>query len=428
MKKRIFGLALSALAVVGLVSCGGGSDEIQYGEVNTKFTVWAADKEIEVINAVIKKYNDAQENDADKFNVDLVPVTEADAGTTVAKDPTVAGAPALFLCADDHIYNLISKDIALEVQGTYKDRVVNNIAESSVTAASYNGKLYGFPVTSDNGYFLWYNKKHVTEEEVGSLESLLAKAKSLGKKVLMDIPNGYYANSFFMSPEACGTDSLRWSADADGKIKYTCSWDDTTGVKVADYIKNLLVPYYADGTFVVGGNDVILAGFQDDSIIAAVSGTWMEADLLKAAGDNLAATKLPTYTIDEKAYQMASFSGTKVYCINKTRPAAEQRAAAALADLLTTYESQITRYQMRSSIPCNNQAAASEEFVNNATISSKALFAQNEFAAVQSQSAEARYCDIGKAIGQYLIDGQLGSYKDTAALLKANVDQLRVAQ
>ena len=31
--------------------------------------------------------------------------------------------------------------------------------EESVAAASYNGVLYGYPMTADNGYFLYYDKR-----------------------------------------------------------------------------------------------------------------------------------------------------------------------------------------------------------------------------------------------------------------------------
>ena len=49
---------------------------------------------------------------------------------------------------------------------------------------------------------------------------------------------------------------------------------------------------------------------------------------------------------------------------------------------------------------------------------------QNEFAAVQSQSAQDRYWDIGKAIGQAYLDGN----EDWADFLKEQMDILRKAQ
>ena len=57
---------------------------------------------------------------------------------------------------------------------------------------------------------------------------------------------------------------------------------------------------------------------------------------------------------------MASFTGSKIFAINKTRPAEEQITAAALAELLTTSQSQLTRFEIRQALPCNLKAAADE--------------------------------------------------------------------
>jgi len=427
MKKNLLLVAATGIVAAFVLGACGGSGNANYGEVGTEINIWATAAEETVINNAVKEYNDLHENDTEKFSFKFTAVAEGDAGTTLAKDPGVANSPALFLCADDHIFNLASKDIVLELKGSYKESIVENNSAVSVLGATYDEKIYGYPVTSDNGYFLWYNSAAVTGTMSTSLEDLLAGAKKAGKSVLMDVPNGWYANSFLMSPQACGSTSLSWKANADGKAVYTSTWDDEVGVKTSEYIANLLTPYYADGTLKIGSNENITAGFGDGSLIAAVSGTWMEADIKKIIGDNIAATKLPEYHIDEKAYQMASFTGSKIFCINKTRPVAEQKAAAALADLLTNKESQLKRFEARQSIPCNNEAIKDDRYTKNVTISANALGMQNEFAAVQSQTAQDRYWDVGKAIGQAYIDSNLGEYTNWADFLKAEMDQLRTA-
>ena len=121
-------------------------------------------------------------------------------------------------------------------------------------------------------------------------------------------------------------------------------------------------------------------------MIAAVSGTWMENPLKAAIGDNLAACKLPTYTVDGQACQMASFTGTKVYCINKTRPVEEQRTAAALAELLTGKDAQLVRFEKRASLPCNKEAAADPRYTENVSIGGAAFVKQAAFACVLPQA------------------------------------------
>lgn len=425
MKKNLVKLMACLLATVSigsLASCGG--DEVEAVET-VEINVWATAAEEAVITEVVNKWN-AEHDAVNQFNIKFTAVAEGDCGTTLSKDPTVEGAPALFLCADDHIFDLRSKNIIAEIKGERKEKIQKNNTDVAVQGVTQADALWGYPVTSDNGYFMWYDKSQVDAATVGNLEALLAHAKSKGKSVLMDVPNGWYANSFIMSPQACGVESLKWVTNDEGKAVYETSWDNETAVEVSEYIAGLLTPYYADGTLQIGSNDVIQDGFSDGSLIAAVSGTWMEAPLLQEIGDNLAADKLPEYHIDGKAYQMASFGGSKVYCINKTRSVAEQKTAAALAELLTTADAQLVRFEKRGSLPCNLKAVEDERYTKNVSIGGAAFVKQAAYACVQSQTAEGRYWDIGKAIGQAYIDSNLNG-ETWAQFLKGQMDTLRKA-
>lgn len=435
MKKN---LVLAALAVVGIMSatsCGGAKDT-SYSGVNTEITIWATAKEEPVVKKIVDAYNAKQSDESAKFKYKFVAVAEKDAGTTLAKDPMVEGAPALVLCADDQVFNLVSKKSVIEIKGSYKENIIANNSDVSVKGASYNGKLYGYPVTSDNGYFLYYNSDEVKAEEAKSFETLLSVAKAKGKQVFFTLNDGWYANSFLMSPQANGLSSLSWTSDAEGKVSYTTDWDNPTGVKVSEYIGNLIKTYYEDGTLQVGDDAAKVAAAQEGKAIAIVSGTWMESNLTADTAWGAAktkATKLPEYHIEDKAYQMASFTGSKIYTINSTRPVAEQKAAAALADLLTNKESQLIRFEERQTIPCNKEALNDDRYTKNVTISANALALQNNFAAVQAQAAQDRYWDVGKAIGQAYMDGKFDDADNTtikswSEFLKTQMDILRKAQ
>ena len=103
--KKLFALSAATLAVLGLASCGGQKEQ---DIEKTKINVWATAAEEEVIKAIVDDYNATHEND---FEYEFTPIAEGDCGTTLANDPTVNGAPALFLCADDHIPTLQSRNI-----------------------------------------------------------------------------------------------------------------------------------------------------------------------------------------------------------------------------------------------------------------------------------------------------------------------------
>lgn len=386
--------------------------------------VWANSDETSLIESAVAEYNKTAK---EKIKIKVTAVTEAEAGTTLAKDPNVSGSPALFLCADDHVPGLAQKNIILEIKGKYADAIKESVTEKALVAASYEGKVYGYPATNDNGFFLWYNKEELKDSEAGSLEKILEVAKAKGKKLLYDLENGWYACSIFVGPDVCGQNSIQWKTVKSGdetKIKYDITWDNEKGVAACEYLSNLLAPYYKDGTIVQGGNDVLKAGFDDESIIAGVSGTWMEKDLKAAIGDKLGATKMPTF--DGK--QLGSFTGAKIYCVNKTRPADEQKVAVKLAQLLTDKKTSLDRYEKRKAIPANKEAVADERFTKGDSIGCVALNEQNKYAALQSTSAEGRYWDIGKTIAGAVIKGELGEYKTWAEFLKAQCDILRKEQ
>ena len=179
-----------------------------------------------------------------------------------------------------------------------------------------------------------------------------------------------------------------------------------------------------DGTLRIGSNYEIQAGFADGSLIAAVSGIWMENIIASEIGENLAADKLPEYHINGKAYQMASFGGSKVYCINKTKSSAEQKTAAALAELLTGKDAQLVRFEKRGSLPCNKNAILDSRYTENISVGGAAFVKQLDYACVQSQVAEDRYWDIGRAIGQAYIDSNING-GNWSQFLKEQMNILR---
>ncbi|MEG0034061.1 MAG: extracellular solute-binding protein [Bacilli bacterium] len=430
--------ALSIGALSGLTSCGGNPIVDDKTDVSKPILVWAPAEEEQVIKAVIKEYNDKQTKETAKFNIEYQPVSEADGGPTLSKDPNVGGA--LVAVADDHISSLVEKETIWTLQGNIEKYTKEENASIAIEAASIDKKLYGFPISNDNGYFLWYNKDKISDEQAKSVEGLIAATKNADgtykkdMKILFDLPNGFYSAAPFFSSEVCGTKSLSYHHEkVEGKtaVKYSVNWDNPKGAAAAESLSKLLVPEYKAKNWVTGGNDVIAAGFTDDSMCAAVSGLWMEKELSKLIGaDKLGAIKLPTFKIAGKDAQLGSFAGTKLYVVNSTKPVAEQKAAIYLARLLTSKDAQLKRFELRNAIPTNLEALKVDSYKKNTTAGQKALLAQSEFAAVQSLSAEGKYWDIGKGIGQAIIDGKLvkdehTNYATWTEFLKSQLDKLR---
>ena len=422
---KLFPIALVAL-MGGLTACNNGGGGGGGGD-GSKITVWATAAEQAVVNKVLVNYN-AQAADADKISeIDYVAISEADAGTTVAKDPSAETAPDLFLVADDHIYNLQSKNIVLDVTAYGADIAAKNSA-NAVAGAMYNNKYYGFPVTDDNGYFLWYNGTMITNDEAGSLDKILQKAASTGKTVLFDIANGYYSASVFLSGQVAGTNSLKFRENTNGDVIYDIGWDTDAAASAFDAMRTLYATY--SSTFVAADNSNVVEKMKTGEACAAIFGNHVYNSLYEALGANLKATKLPTFRVGTTECQMGSFVGSKVYCVNATKTGGDssvrRQKAVKFANYLIQKESQLVRFEERGTVPCNKEALLDTRYTTKKNVSILALEAQSQFAAVQSTSAEGRYWDVGKAIGTAIKDNNIGSYTTSKQFLAYQCGLLRV--
>lgn len=435
-KKALFVLAT---AMFTLASCGDNPTSTPTVE-NAPIVVWGPAAEQPVVEAIVNAYNEANPND--KINYTFNICSEADGGTTLAADPKVKNYPSLFAFADDHLGNLVNKNIVRKLGGSNLSNVTTADTENSIESASYtvNGEknVYAYPISTDNGYFLYYDGDILTDDDVKTFEGILSKSKAQNKVMVMDVPNGWYAASFFLAEDVCGTDSLKYEAaakeDGTSGIKYNVTWDNDNGAAMAKATSDLLVQYNSEhgGTFLSGDDTVILNHANDGTLSAVVTGTWNESSLKEKFG-TLKAVKLPTLN----GHQLGSFSGTKLYGVNAYATSAEQRTAHKLANLLTSKSAQITRYNERAAFPCNKEALADPSYTENQTIGSKAFLDQAQYSAIQSRAAEGRYWDVGKAIGQVMLDGYTTADKVQTALttveqwkefLTAQLNPLRIAQ
>ena len=363
--KKFLKLLVSASMLLTLAACGG-NDKVDAPETVT-LKVWASQEDQQVTQTMIDAYVEAQKETYPDttFDITLAVVSEADAKTKYLEDP--AAAADVFTFANDQLTDLYKAGALAEVTRN-KDDIVARNGEGSIGAATKDGALYAYPMTADNGYFLYYNKEVITDPT--SLDKILADANAAGKKVFMDVSNGWYIASFFLGNG--GT----LGVDAEGK--QTCDFNNDKGLAAAEAIK----AFTADSAFITGDDAVLNSGFQDGTIVAGVSGVW-NADTMKAnLGDNYAATKLPTFTVGGEQVQMSSFGGYKLIGVNSQTKAEYTVFAMDLADWLTNETNQVARFEARGYGPSNTKAAASEAVQANVALA--ALSLQSQYAVSQN--------------------------------------------
>lgn len=357
--------------------------------------VWGSQEDQQLIGELVESFKAA--NPDKEYTIELGVVGEPDAKTKYLEDP--AAAADVFAFANDQLYDLVGAGGLYEVTRN-KEAIIAENLPGSVDAATKDGKLYGYPMTADNGYFLYYDKSVISEEDAKTLDGILAAADKSGKKMFMDVSNGWYIASFFLGAGG--------KLGIDNNGKQTCDFNNDMGVKVGEAIK----AFTASSAFLTGDDSVLTGGF-GDNIVAGVSGTWTADAIKEKLGDNFAATKLPTFTVDGKQVQMGSFAGYKLVGVNsQTKNPVE---AMNLAEWLTNEDSQALRFEKRAMGPSN--VKVSESAAVKANIPLAALALQEQYATSQKEVLGA-YWTPAEAFGTAM------EAKDYSKSIKEQLDAM----
>ncbi len=239
-------------------------------------------------------------------------------------------------------------------------------------AACAGGTMYAYPLTADNGYFLYYNKQYFSETDIQSLEQILATAAGHQKKFAMDWSSAWYVYSFF------GNTGLEAGLNDDGITNY-CTWNSKEGdVRGVDVAQAMLDIAKSPG-FSCRTDEEFMQGVLDGTVIAGVSGVWNAVAVQQAWGSQMGASKLPVYTCAGKQIQMASYSGCKLIGVNAYSDYPQW--AAKLAEWIISEENQKLRFEMRGQGPSNRMAAQSPDVQASPAIA--ALLAQSQYSQLQ---------------------------------------------
>ncbi len=337
---------------------------VKAGTVN--LAIWCAAEDEELISQIINGFK--AEYSSQDFNITYKPQSESSCTDALMAD--LENGADVFIFADDQLKTLVAAGALEPVENEEPVRKAN--LPESVLAASVNDTLYALPLTADNGYFLYYNKKYFPEKSIKSLDRMFDIAAQHGKKFSMEWSSGWYVYSFF------GNTGLTVGLNDDGITNY-CTWNSKKGkIKGIDVARSMARIAKHPG-FTSTDDAGFLKGVKDNTIIAGVNGIWNAVALEKAWGKNFGAAKLPLYTCAGKQVQMASFSGYKLAGVNAYSE--EKEWAAKLAGWITNEENQKLRFIMRGQGPSNINAAASKEVKSSPAIT--ALLGQSEFSCLQ---------------------------------------------
>ena len=149
-------------------------------------TVWCSETEAyqkavaELVEDFKAEYSDVE------FNITIGAESEANCKDDVLAD--VEAAADLFVFPDDQLLELVNAGALQSVDATFTYDPHKTNAGTTVEAASVDGTLYAYPLTASNGYFLFYDKNALTEEDVSSWDNLWLLPKSRERRLAWRFP------------------------------------------------------------------------------------------------------------------------------------------------------------------------------------------------------------------------------------------------
>lgn len=227
-------------------------------------TMWGAEEDQDLLREISDKFIEKYGNYGGKITINLGTQSESTAKDTVLTDPTAAADVYAF--ADDQLNELVKAGALQEVQ-LNADDIKSRNTPASVDAATVDGKIYAYPLTADNGYFMFYDKSFFTEDDVKSLDTMMEKAADAGKKVSMDVANGWYLYSFYAGA------GLNLSLADDG-VNTVCNWNEAPGADVTQAVIDIC----KNPGFIALKDEEFTGKLKDGTLVAGVNGTWRAND------------------------------------------------------------------------------------------------------------------------------------------------------
>ncbi len=183
--KKLLALLLAAAMVLSFAACGNDKG-------SGKITMWIPEEIVETTKEYAEKF--LKEN-YPGWTVEVEAIGTGEAATNAIADPEAAGD--ILNLAQDQIARLVSVGGVTAITGDHLKKAEELNDAGSVAAGKVADTLYAYPITSDNGYFMFYDKSIISNP--GSLEDCIKDCEKAGKNFYYGISNGWYQVSTFFA-------------------------------------------------------------------------------------------------------------------------------------------------------------------------------------------------------------------------------------
>lgn len=336
--KKVFAVAMCALMVVPVACAFGGCGEKPDDPgKNYNITVWVGEGTSDLTKNQIKTFNETNEWGV-TFNATVQEVSESKAaGDALQAKETAAD---IFCIAQDTLARVVDAGMTAPLS----DASVNAITEmndaQAVEAAKVGDIVRAFPLTADNGYFMYYDKTVIPDTDIGSLEKIIKDCENNNRLFSMNLTEdggAWYAASFFYGANC----KSEWTTNENGKFTaYDDTFDSANGVVALRGMQKLL----KSDCYIASAEVGDFNAHETVRSAVVVSGTWAYNAAKEALKDNLGIAPLPTFEIDNTTYQMKSYLGYKFMVVKPQSDAYKSAYLQRLAKFLTDETRQRERF------------------------------------------------------------------------------------
>lgn len=358
MKKKLFAFLICAVLCISIV-CGIAAckSDDNGGDAKYKYdiTVWVGEGTKTLTEGMIAKFNDTNTFDV-KFNATVREVSESVAAGDVTAKPQ--SAPEIFCFAQDQLARLVKARSLSALNSTAVKEIEENNSAETLLSAKVGSTYYAYPMTTDNAYFLYYDKSVISDTQAASLDTILARCEAEGRGFSMD-DGAWYVASFFY---ATGCKS-EWTANDEGRFTaYTDTFASASGITALKGLQKVLkYSKYSDKGKVSDFTASIKSA-------AVISGIWDYNEAKSILKDNLGVAKLPSFNVDGQDYQMNSYLGCKFMGVTPQTDATKAILLSKLALYLTNEQNQLARYTAMGWRPSNVNALNNDDVKNDAVL------------------------------------------------------------
>lgn len=376
MKKKIIAILTATMMMASvLVGCGGSSDTDSSSATGTTTpsagssadTSTGSSDTVEQVSLKIwtpenQRSNGTIESMAESFQAlnpqyDISYTFEI-VGEDIAKDEVmkdVDSAADVFFYANDQMVELVDAGILAKLGGSTLDMINDTMSDAVVgTVTNPNDdSVYGIPFTH-NTFFMYYDKTLLDEEDVKSLETILAKDTG------DDVINYYFESGggWKLAAYYYGAGNTIYG-ESQSDFAAGCDWNNETGVAVTEYIIDLM-----NNPKCAFDNEIsIIEKISNNQLGAWFDGAWNYDSYKAELGDNLGLAVLPTFNVGGEDKQLKGFYGSKVIGVNSH--SSNLAAAVQFAAYLGGEEMQVQRFLESSQIPTNSTAGSIQEVLDD---------------------------------------------------------------